>query len=104
VADQQQPPVLADPGQSIAGIGPLKRACKRRMDAQAPALLLAPAGGRQLRRLPRPDLGAEEHLLEARAQAREGDARCARLRLAPLREPSLSVGASPVRLGLGVPQ
>jgi len=102
VADQHQAPVGADLRERVTSLLRVEGARQRRMLARALALLSAPLPGRDLGRLSGTGLGAEEHLLEGRSHARQGDARRFSLTLAARGEPAFGVWARPVRLGLGV--
>jgi len=102
MADQEQAPVgrhTLKLGQRLARA---ESAGQRRMDQQAFALSVLPPLGGQLGGLAGPDLGAEQHGIEACVQPRQRGARGASLRFATCGQPALGIRARPVRLRLGV--
>jgi len=102
MTDEQQAPVGSEPRQRVAGLARVEAARQRRMGPQALTLLPVPLCRRQLRRLARAHLGAEQHRLEARFQARDGDASGSRLALAARGQPALGIRARTVGLRVGV--
>jgi len=101
---QEQATVLrGDAGQRVERLRRIEPARQRRMLAQQPALLLAPALGRELGRPAGALLRADQHLVERNGQALNGDAGGTRLMLPARRQPPLRVFSRPVRLRLGVP-
>jgi len=104
VPDQQQPAILADARERRARVRSIETPRQRCVRAQPPALLLAPGRRGELGGLVGAHLGAEQHLIEARAQPRQRDTCSARLGLPAFGQASLRIDASPVRLGLRVPE
>jgi len=102
MTDEQQAPVGSEPRQRVAGLARVEAARQRRMGPQALTLLPAPLCRRELGRLARTHLGAEQHRLEARFQARDGGARGSRLTLAARGQRALGIRTCTVGLGLGV--
>jgi hypothetical protein len=102
VPDEQQAPVGAHRGHLLESLSSVEAAGQRRMGAEQLALLCVPALGRQLGRLARTRLGAEQDRLEAGLHLRQRDAGRTRLPLAALGQAPLRVNASAVGLGLGV--
>jgi hypothetical protein len=88
VPDQQQTPIGPDGAQGVEGLTCVIAAGKRRIDLQAPALVLAPPLDGELRGAARPHLRAAQHGLEVGLQQRQREARSARLGFAANRQPA----------------
>jgi len=104
VADQQQPALGRDGLQRRQRVLHVEVARQRLVHAEQGTPVLRPAGSRQLGRLASPDLGAEQHEVEAHVQARQGRPRRSRLLLPSLGQAALEILAGAVRLGLRMSQ
>jgi len=104
VPDQQEAPIPLDGSHRLKRLHTVEAAREGCVLGELGTLGLRPALGRDLRRLARSDLGAEENPLEALLHLCDRDAGRTRLQLAPLGEPALGVLASTVGLGIRVPK
>jgi hypothetical protein len=102
MADEQQTPVGRQAGQLDERLTSFKTNCQRWVHREQSALLCAPVLPSKLSGLARAYLGAEQDSVEGASKTRQRDPSGARLTFATRGKAALCVGASAMRLCLGV--